>query len=388
MIPVCIHTLGDSTLDNLFWGIPHTLDAQKAKSDSVEGQLQTLCNTDATRHYEVISHAYDGFTTKSVLKGDIIGRVLPNDNQIKTTYLREKVQDGQSFVRPLDELKKSIEGKPHSEHYVVLSVGGNDFRENLSNPLKLLWDIASIQKRYVQIVQEIQSIPYRDVRPILMLQYKTDKNYDPDKIYPLMQGLGIFARCVQCAAFATLFAVSTFTVLGKISLVSAVIFSALSALGLYVTNKVSPITRVIDLFRGKIDPVETFDRLAEAFYKPILAYAKEHKIPVLDLTHTFDPTKPLYKYGIEPNVEGGKLIAEGIHHIIMNHKFSSPSRVYAKPPGSGSYVAKEIIYRTFCKKRKHLPLFNRPKMSKRPLLFLGLCLFFLGFSFFLFRKWS
>ncbi len=309
MKPVYIHTVGDSTLDNLFWVLSHKLDVKKAKSDSVEGQLEKLCNSNSKTKYKVISHAYDGFTTKSVLTSDEIGRVLPKNGQIKATYLREKQKEC-SVVAPLVELKRSIENAPDAEHFVVLSVGGNDFRENLTNPLKLLWDISSIQKRYIQIVQEIQSIQSRKCHLILMLQYKTDKNNDPYRIYPLMKVLGVFARCVQATSLAALFAC---TMLTRISWVTTALFGAFGALGLYASSTISPLNRILTH-----DSEQTFDQLAQFFYKPILAHAKEHKIPVLDLRRIFDPKKPLYTCGIEPNVEGGRLIAEGLTHIIKN----------------------------------------------------------------------
>jgi len=330
MSDIRIHTLGDSTIDNLYWVINRDApDVQEAKPQTVEGELQKKCLHDTTRKYEVISHAFDGFTTDSVLNGDHVGRVLPG-GRVKQHYMKEKIGDGDTFVRPLDKLKQSIEEKPQARHFVVLSVGGNDFRENLINPLRLLWNISSIQNRYIQIAQEIKNIKNRDVRPIFMLQYKTDKNNDPYYIYPLMKWLGFFAKTIQYVALAALLGGAALTLVGKISLVVGVVFIGLGTLGIFYTNKLTPITQ-------KVDPVQTFDKLAEIFYKPILAYAKKEQTPVLDLTHTFDPNKPLYTCGIEPNVQGGQLIAEGIHHIVTHHDYSGPSMLYTKPE-NGSYT--------------------------------------------------
>ena len=90
-----VHTLGDSTLDNLFWRLENS-DLDKAKKTSVEGSLQKLVKKDK---YEVLSHAYDGFTTRSVLEGDTIGAVLPPRPE-KSLYMREKAPHGIN-VHPL-----------------------------------------------------------------------------------------------------------------------------------------------------------------------------------------------------------------------------------------------------------------------------------------------
>src|SRR5579872_2497985 len=105
-----VHTLGDSTLDNLYWMLGKANgDVQKAKSNSVEGSLQKCIDAAKADNYEVVSHAYDGFTTKSVLNGDRIGAVLPRSGQ-KVAYMTDKapdetLQNGIYQVKPLEKLK-------------------------------------------------------------------------------------------------------------------------------------------------------------------------------------------------------------------------------------------------------------------------------------------
>lgn len=54
--------------------------------------------------------------------------------------MASKAKKGE-YVAPLQELAQSVSQKPKDRHYVALSVAGNDFRVNLGNALKLLWDI-------------------------------------------------------------------------------------------------------------------------------------------------------------------------------------------------------------------------------------------------------
>ncbi len=126
-----VHTLGDSTLDNLYWMLDSKeIDADQAKRNSVEGQLQERLNSQG--NYQVVSHAYDGFTTSSVLNGDDVGRVLsirPKGviSENKRAYLRDRNIDQTTqryLVHPLDDFKKFVNENPKATHYVVISVGG------------------------------------------------------------------------------------------------------------------------------------------------------------------------------------------------------------------------------------------------------------------------
>ena len=78
--------------------------------------------------------------------------------------------------------------------------------------------------------------------------------------------------------------------------------------------------------------------MLESFYQPILNQAKKDRIPILDLPNTFNPFENLYTCGIEPNEEGGALIADGIDHIVTEHDFSKESILYAKPNGASKFV--------------------------------------------------
>lgn len=56
---VYVHTLGDSTLDNVYWMLDSDgKNIQEAKAQSVEGQLKAKLSDAGDRTYKVVSHAY------------------------------------------------------------------------------------------------------------------------------------------------------------------------------------------------------------------------------------------------------------------------------------------------------------------------------------------
>ena len=55
----------------------------------------------------------------------------------------------------------------------------------------------------------------------------------------------------------------------------------------------------------------------EKIYSPILEIAENERIPLIDLTNSFDIyNKDLYVYQIEPSENGGKIITELISYVI------------------------------------------------------------------------
>jgi len=329
-----VHTLGDSTLDNLFWRLQHSSNVEVAKQSSVEGLLQERLKAD---HYKVVSHAYDGFTTKSILYGDEIGRVLPSGPK-KVLYMQEKASQSRQ-VHPLAELQKKISEAPDAPHYVIISVGGNDFRVNLLNPWRLIKDIPQIQKRHLQIVEKVKELQGKNIKPIIMLQYRTDANNDPYFIYPVFKAIGIVAITVQMVCL-TLLTTPIWIIAGKISLLAGGLFLLIGATGLYLSKKIVPLSVTKDAFLGKNISMATIGGLMQSFYQPILEYAKKERLPILDLPNTFHPYRKLYDCGIEPSKEGGALIAEGIHHILKHHDFTKESALYSKSGNTSSFTGK------------------------------------------------
>lgn len=330
------YALGDSTLDNLFWMLERGLSMDAAKKASVEGQLAARLNADE-HQYEVVSCAYDGFTTTSLLEGDDIGWVIGN----YPPYMREKVKGDTPFVRPLEELKEKISRHPESTHYVVLSVGGNDFRVNLLNPWRLIRDIPHVQQRYLQIVEKIKELGNKNVRPILMFQYRTDANDDPYKIYPLMGLIGGLVAAIHILSIALLIATPLLAIAGKIAALSVIPLSVIGITCLYFSHRAVPLSVTKDILSGKKIGMVFLDFLIEQFYQPMLEKAKKDKLPILDLSNTFDPYDDLYICGIEPSKKGGTLISEGLEHILRNHDFESSSRLYSKSKGDKEYQSVE-----------------------------------------------
>jgi len=328
-----IHSLGDSTLDNLFWmlGKPGST-VKSAKESSVEGVLKERTKAD---NYKVVSHAYDGFTTKSVLQGDRIGAVLPLWRE-KKLYMKEKASRG-SYVHPLKNLQKKISLDPDTPHYVVISIGGNDFRENLRNPWRLIKDIPQIQKRYLQIVEKVKGLQGRNVHPILMLQYRTDAKNDPYMIYPLFKAIGIVAITTHLVCLALLTA-PIWAIAGKITVLVGGLTFLGSAAGLYLSQKIVPLSVTKEALLGKKIGMAMLGTLMHSFYQPILEQAKKARLPVLDLANTFHPYRELYECGIEPGKKGSQLIAKGIHHIVKHHDFTGESILYSKPDKKPIYT--------------------------------------------------
>jgi hypothetical protein len=346
-----VHTLGDSTLDNIYWMLnADGRNADDAKDLSVEGQLQKKLDENG-KDYEVISHAYDGFTTSSVLDGDHVGRVLGiserySPSKMGKSYLANRGIgiDDSYFVHPLDDLKNSVLNNPDAIHYVVISVGGNDFREHLHNPIKMLKDIPQINQRYLRILEKVRALGNNNIRPILMFQYRVDaKNEAPYYIYTLMKVIGTVAAVVHTLCIAVITAAALSLLAGKIRLYSALIFSAIGIVGLVLSTRIIPLKVTKNVLCGQEIGMAALGGLMERFYRPILDQAKKDNLPILDLPNTFNPYKDLYLSAIEPGEKGSELIVEGINHIIKNHDYSddSKSMLYSKKDSSDTYTASD-----------------------------------------------
>ncbi|MBS0629131.1 MAG: SGNH/GDSL hydrolase family protein [Verrucomicrobia bacterium] len=321
-----IKTLGDSSIDNLYWMIKLG-DLNSAKRKCVEGQLRQMGHI-------VSSHAYDGFTTRSVLGGDSIGAVLPTNHPAFQSYMKEKAPK-QRAVYPLADLQDKISQEPKTTHHVVISVGGNDFRVNLQRPWRLINDIPKIQERYCQIVKNVKSLNGR-VKPILVFQYLTDANQDYYGIYTIFGILGILAVTIHLSCIALLTA-PIWALAGSISTVSATITTSIGAIGLYGSHRIIPLSVTQKVLMGNKFSLSLITEMMQRFYQPVLELAQKEGIPILDLPNTFNPYEPLYDSGIEPNEAGGQLIAKGIDHIVTHHDFSGKSKLYSKSTGQSVY---------------------------------------------------
>lgn len=309
-----VHTLGDSTLDNLYW-LTERYNMQQAKSKSVEGLIKKKLGSS----HQVESHAYDGFTTSTVLNGGEIGAVLRGASNLNA-YIAEKASSfTNKQVRPLDKLSKEINKNPDATHYVVISVGGNDFRENLGNPIRLLGDVSKVQERYLSILDKVKNMN-PNVKPVLMFLYRTDAVNDCYGIYTILKVAAGLVAIVQGVCMAVIAAAGVGFAAHKINSFSVGVLVSAAAIILAASSFIVPfkITKGI-LFRQDTG-MTLLGALMEKFYKPILERAKKDNLPILDLPNSFNPyDSSLYISGIEPSEKGGRLIADGISRIIKTN---------------------------------------------------------------------
>ena len=214
--------------------------------------------------------AADGFTTDNVLRG---GSTSISFNARKSVD-PFPISAGVTF-KPLDWL----ENKDYT--HAVLSIGGNDIREVLprlsQSEFKLKPIIEKLQENYEKIVKDIcNEVP----NLILMTQYQPSMKQSNYEVY---EKLGDYN---------------------------------------------------VDNFNG-LTPQEKMHLLMKIVYKPIFAFAQKLKLPIIDLTNSFDPMDgTLYVSQIEPSVEGGKIIATLIKHVLSNHKFNENESTLYKIKGS------------------------------------------------------
>jgi lysophospholipase L1-like esterase len=235
--------LGDSTFDSFHW--------VSDESETVTEQLKAKLADGS----HVINLAMDGFTTVDVLNGADKSKAVMDEKHLPGLFY------------PLQELAK-MQNDPPS--HIILSVGGNDLRESLTQLIYTKPDkriehlnelLRSIQVNYRLIIDKIKSIcPQSNI--VIMLQYTPSLSPDVYYIYYLMQQI-VERRSIE--------------------------------------NKPSTYLDVImyKLFGRTINTedaaVKQLHTIMEQAYGSIIAYARQHRIPILDMSTTFDHTnKDLY----------------------------------------------------------------------------------------------
>ncbi len=356
VISMRVHTLGDSVLDNLYWMVNgEGTNLDEAKDNSVEGQLQKQLG----QSYTVVSRAYDGFTTENVLKSGVVGGVLfghYEDGSIFSyrlkTYvchkLRQDVPDkkfeGKIYtVCPLEQLRVDIQQKPAVRHFVVLSVGGNDFREKLFNPIGLLTSVSKVQQQYFRILDELEKMKQdtkADIVPILMFLYPLDLRDQPYRIYTILRTVSVAVVALQIGSLACSAALTFASVAGRVSKKWAAASTIGALLTCFVTTRAIPFKVTLGILKGQDSALTCLGALLEKFYRPIVNRSVAMDIPILDLPNTFDPhNSSLYLAQIEPSAMGGALIAEGLAKVIKEYQPSTNgNQIYSKRPGTDAYV--------------------------------------------------
>ncbi len=202
-----ISLIGDSTIDNevwvdgIFWnylsdhiGITRDDSGTRIKKHnenscikpelSIVEHLTNILPND----YQINDLTNDGFTTTDCLNGAMRCKVFGKDTFKLFPY--EKFS-------PLKDGNKNIQESSH----IILSVGGNNFREFLIETLKHIQDKEWFIKKNYPIVMNKLKTEYikiltklREINPnaniILLTQYYPSVSQNTYKIYPFMQELG------------------------------------------------------------------------------------------------------------------------------------------------------------------------------------------------------
>lgn len=74
----------------------------------------------------------------------------------------------------------------------------------LIQPWALLSEISAVQKRYLQILDQVQGMGDRNVVPILMLQYRTDLQNRHYGVYTIFKGLDLFIATLNTLAMGVI----------------------------------------------------------------------------------------------------------------------------------------------------------------------------------------
>lgn len=118
----------------------------------------------------------------------------------RNEYLKARKKKESQGVAPLQTLRAKINEDQSATHYVVISVGGNDFRVKLARPWTLLGEIFVVQKRYLQILDRVKGMVDQNVVPTLMFQYRIDSKDQFYHIYKIFKGLFFFVATLNTIA--------------------------------------------------------------------------------------------------------------------------------------------------------------------------------------------
>lgn len=202
-----ITILGDSTIDNKAWvsgiywsiakdylGITRDDTATRIKkSHGIFGPKLSIIEhlIDLMPNYLIHDYTNDGFTTHDVLHGAFRDKVF-GMGTLPTMFPHQ-------FFAPIREAENDIK----NSNYIILSIGGNNFREFLSqflrkditkiDPESLAYNLKKLlynmQKEYLHIVWKLQQLN-NDAQIILLTQYYPSVKQNDYKIYPLLEQIG------------------------------------------------------------------------------------------------------------------------------------------------------------------------------------------------------
>jgi hypothetical protein len=248
--------IGDSTIDNRYWVNP---------GETVQEELQALRPED-----DIVNLAIDGFTTENILHGG------HKDKAVESAYHTH------AYFKPLNQLSQHRDAS-----HVVLSVGGNDFREKLqclialppeSRPDNIDDIMNGIAHNYIQIIVGLKkALPKAKIS--VMLQYTPHVNNDIYFIYFLMLLIANRQEAPAKGLFATKLKIGAHLLLGMSK-------------------------------PERKHAVSELHKMMAKVYEKIFPALIRLNINVIDLAASFDyRDKSLYVSQIEPSARGSKLIA-------------------------------------------------------------------------------
>jgi multisubunit Na+/H+ antiporter MnhG subunit len=232
-------------------------------------------------------------------------------------YERKRDDGKDIYSLPLEtEIQKHSDAK----HYVVVSVGGNDFRNPLLlSPWNFLHKISTVQSNYLQILGQVQAIQGRNVVPILMFQYRTNFQDDGYKIYATFKRFGLVMAKLNICAMGLIGYAAYSWCAGKVSRTVGLGGVFLGGVFLYLSHRQLSIRFMVDMVTEDTGLV-VFQTLLNRFYAPIIARAGRDQIPIIQSNETLDPNRSEhYINSIEPSEEGGKVIAQKIAEVIRSN---------------------------------------------------------------------
>lgn len=222
----------------------------------------------------VLNYAADGFTSEDVLLG------APPRISAAT-----RARNGDPFpggigashvFKPLDALE-AVPGI-HDAGAAVLSVGGNDVRHILTAMHQLPTKLAELQRNYPAIIERVMAAT---PRVVIMMQYRPALDADDG-------GYGVY--------------------------------------------------RAVSSVPGPGTGVQKLNGLLQMVYEPILALARTHGLPVIDLPNSLDPRDAsLFCCQIEPSDAGGARIARLLAHVLAKHDWAAGgSLLYSQAAGDAT----------------------------------------------------
>lgn len=156
--------LGDSTLDNIAW---------------VSSYEECIAKLVRDRGIKVINYSADGFKTKDMLEG-----CMPCISMGARHTVGDSFPSGEGEFKPLDHTD-ALENAEHS--IFVVSVGGNDIREELRNIYMGTADVPAVMQRAVKnYTQMLERLLKKNKKVVLCTQYKPSLKDNTYQIYEIL----------------------------------------------------------------------------------------------------------------------------------------------------------------------------------------------------------